>query len=248
MYKIIINADDFGLNESCTKAICNAFRAGLITDTTMVANGEAFDLALGAIKEYRLENKIGIHFNLTEGKPLTTNICDIEKFTHDGIFHGKVDRVKLFTKKERTAIYEELSAQIERLQNVGIVLSHVDSHHHIHTGIFLAPIFIKVCKEHGIQKIRIHRNIGRISRVKMIVKRLFNLWLKLNGFKVMQYFGAMEDVKFVGIKDNLEIMVHPEYDKAGTLIDKIDELDGHAVGRPLVLPAGEFILRGYRDL
>ena len=33
--RIIINADDFGQTESCTKAIYEAFESGLITDTTM---------------------------------------------------------------------------------------------------------------------------------------------------------------------------------------------------------------------
>lgn len=40
-YAVIINADDFGQTESCTRAIYEAFQKGLITDTTMVANGEA---------------------------------------------------------------------------------------------------------------------------------------------------------------------------------------------------------------
>lgn len=43
--RIIINADDFGQTESCTKAIYEAFESGLITDTTMVANGDAMELA-----------------------------------------------------------------------------------------------------------------------------------------------------------------------------------------------------------
>ena len=34
----IINADDFGLSESATNAITEAFRKGLISDTTMLAN------------------------------------------------------------------------------------------------------------------------------------------------------------------------------------------------------------------
>jgi predicted glycoside hydrolase/deacetylase ChbG (UPF0249 family) len=46
MIKVIINADDFGLNSLCTAAICQAFEQGLITDTTMVANGEAVEAAV----------------------------------------------------------------------------------------------------------------------------------------------------------------------------------------------------------
>ena len=66
--KIIINADDFGLNPSCTEAICKAFKNSLITDTTMVANGTVFEEAVDYIQKYQLQGKVGIHFNLTEGK------------------------------------------------------------------------------------------------------------------------------------------------------------------------------------
>lgn len=248
MYELIINADDFGLNESCTKAICQAFSESLITDTTMVANGTAFVEAVECIQKLGLQNKIGIHFNLTEGKPLTRAIASMPSFSENGAFHGKINRVKQLSKAEKSAVYEELSAQVEKLEQAGIEITHADSHHHIHTGIFIAPLFARVCKEHGINKVRLHRNIGSISKVKRIVKKLYNHWLHTEGFKTTEFFGSMEDVECVGVRDDLEIMVHPEFDQHGKLIDKVDELYGHAVGRQLVLPAREFIMRGYKDL
>ena len=39
---LIINADDFGMNESCNRAIVLAFQKGIITDTTLMANGHAY--------------------------------------------------------------------------------------------------------------------------------------------------------------------------------------------------------------
>lgn len=80
------------------------------------------------------------------------------------------------------------------------------------------------------------------------MKELYNHWLRIEGFKTTAFFGSMEDVELVGVRDGLEIMVHPEFDKYGNLIDKVDELDGYAVGGPLNPPTGEFILRGYKDL
>ena len=248
MDKIVINADDFGLNESCTKAICKAFCEGLITDTTMIANGTAFVESVKCIQRFGFQNKIGIHFNLTEGKPLTRTIASMQTFSENGVFHGKINRVKRLSKAEKYAVYEELSAQIEKLEKMGVEITHADSHHHIHTSIFIAPIFARVCNEHDIKKVRLHRNIGSISKVKRIVKKLYNYWLHMEGFKTTEFFGSMEDVEWVGVRDGVEIMVHPEFDKYGNLIDKVDEIDGHAVGRSLALPTGEFILRGYKDL
>jgi hypothetical protein len=248
MKKVTINADDFGLNSSCTAAICQAFEQGLITDTTMVANGEAFEAAVGDIEKYHIENKIGIHFNLTEGKPLTTAITQCPTFVSDGQFHGHIDRLKSLSKAEKKAVYEEFTAQIKRLETAGIKVIHADSHHHIHTGIFIAPIFARVCKEHGISKVRLHRNIGTIPTYKKWIKAIYNKWLRNKGFTTTEFFGSMEDVEKVGVCDNLEIMVHPEFDPQGVLIDKIDEVDGGAVGKELARPAGEYHLRGYKDL
>lgn len=248
MCKVIINADDFGLNCSCTKAICQAFEEGLITDTTMVANGEAFDEALAAIEKYGLQSKAGIHFNLTECKPITEEIQKSPSFVNDGAFHGKINRTKSLSKEEESAVYKEFSAQIERLEAAGIKVTHADSHHHIHTCPFIAPIFFRVCKEHNITKIRLHRNIGDIPFYKKIVKKAYNNRLRREGFKTTEYFGSMEDIRRAGLMDNLEIMVHPEYDKNGVLIDKVDEVDGNAAGEKLVLPSGDYLLRGYKDL
>ena len=57
-----------------------------------------------------------------------------------------------------------------------------------------------------------------------------------------------EDVRKVGLFNNLEIMVHPDYDRDGKLVDRTDEADGYAVGEPLVRPAGEYEFIGYIEL
>ena len=43
---------------------------GLITDTTKMANGNVFEVAIQNIKQYYLEDKMGIQFNLPAGKQL----------------------------------------------------------------------------------------------------------------------------------------------------------------------------------
>lgn len=248
MKTILINADDFGLNSSCTEAICEAFEKNLITDTTLVANGEAFQKALNAIKQYDLYSKVGIHFNLTEGMPLTEEIRKLDFFVNSGRFHGEVNRIRPLSKAEKNAVYEELTAQAKRLKAAGVKISHADSHHHIHTSLFIAPIVVRVCKEQKINKIRLHRNIGSISFLKRITKKIFNAWIVLKGFKTVKYFGSMEDVELTGIMDNLEIMVHPEYNARGELIDKTDVKAGVAMGLSLKKFDDNYKLKGYSDL
>ncbi len=250
MNKIIINADDYGLSVSSTEAILSAFRENLITDTTVLANGEDFDNAIQKAKDVGITDKLGIHFNLTEGKPLTKDICRFPEFVSNGEFHGKINRTKRLTKAQRRAIYTELTAQINKLLTVGIMPNHADSHHHIHTAIFIAPIVARVCKENGIKKIRLHRNIGCISKLKQIVKKAYNKWLSNKGFITTEYFGSLEDAKITEITGATEIMVHPDIDKNGELIDRADFIDGYPAGKKLVLPKGvkQEELMGYNTL
>ena len=96
---LIVNADDFGLTESCTKAIAEAFRLGLISSTTACANGEAIENAYRIANENGFLDRVGIHINLTEGAPLTEGIKNDPFFCESGVFHGKINRLKKPGKK-----------------------------------------------------------------------------------------------------------------------------------------------------
>lgn len=245
---VIINADDFGLNENCSIAIKKAFENGLITDTTIMANGAFFGAALELSRENHFDDKIGIHFNITEGIPLTETIKKMSAFTENGEFHGRINRVKPLSKAEKNAVYEELSAQIKKIEAAGLNITHADSHHHIHTAVFIAPIVIKVCKEHGINKIRLHRNVGNISLYKRYIKKAYNGVLHKNGFITTRFFGSLKDIRDGIILDNFEIMVHPDFDKKETLIDRTDIQDGYPIGKELTKIGDNITLTSYGEL
>ena len=247
---LIINADDFGLSDSVNRAITNAFKNAFISDTTMMANGEYFDEAAGMAKQNGFSDKIGIHFNLTEGIPLTDDIKKYSAFCENGVFHGNVNRLNPLCSAEKSAIYKELSAQVTKIKTAGFAIDHADSHHHIHTAVFIAPIVSLICKENSINKIRIHRNIGNIKPYKMLVKNLYNRNLRKNGFITTNYFGSLDDINGAELPDSLEIMVHPDYDENGTLIDRRDFISGFPAGVPLYNLSEEkhVELKAYGDL
>ena len=99
--------------------------------------------------------------------------------------------------------------------------------------MFIAPVVVKICKEHKIKKIRLHRNIGNISAGKKIVKKIYNCYLKAKGFKTTEFFGSLQDIELSFPDNALEIMVHPDYDANGVLIDRIDMENGNPIGKGL---------------
>ena len=248
--KIIVNADDFGLNTACSEATAEAFLRRIISDTTMLANGDAFKAALSLARENGFDKKIGIHFNITEGNPLTEDIKDCPFFAEGGSFHGKIKRLKPLSRKEKNALYTELTAQVIKLKANGVSITHADSHHHIHTGFFIFPVVSRVCRENGINKIRLHRNVGKIPAYKRIVKKKFNKMLQKKGFTTTGFFGSLEDIAFKNIPGSLEVMVHPDYDINGNLIDRTgyDEKSGCAAGRPLTEISGDAEMTCFGDI
>lgn len=247
---LIINADDFGLSDSVNRAVATALEKELISDTTIMANGVCFEEAVALAKEEGFSDKVGIHFNLTEGEPLTDDIKECPSFCENGIFHHRNNRLKPLNSTEKQAVYNELRSQVEKIRAAGIVIDHADSHHHIHTAFFIAPIVFRICKENGIDKIRLHRNIGNVPSYKRIIKNLYNKALRKKGFITTDYFGSLKDISDTPLPDKLEIMVHPDYDKNDILIDRRDFIDGIPAGVPLysAADAKEINLISYGDL
>lgn len=232
MTAVIINADDFGMSESCTKAIVECFEKGLVTDTTMLANGVYFDEAVKLAKLHGFDDKIGIHLNLTEGEPLTEDIKGCPRFVTDGRFNKSYDRALPLSAEEQDAIYKELTAQAVKLEKAGLSITHADSHHHIHTGVWIAPIASRVCREHGIEKIRMIRNLGG-RRVSSADEVRYKEQLKEYGLISTRYFTYMSDIQGMDIPDSTEILVHPDYDEHGSLIDRKGKEKGIPFGNPI---------------
>ena len=236
---VIINADDFGMNESCSRAIARAFFEGLITDTTMMATGEYFDKAVLLAKERGFSDRIGIHFNLTEGTPLTQGVCSVQAFVRDGRFCKRYEWNHDLTEEQAQAVYDELCAQVEKLKKAGIGITHADSHHYLHNAPYLAPIFVKVCREFGIKKIRLQRNLGAGERSSDR-----NAYYREQGFRMTKYFARLRDLEHIAVPDDTEILVHPDFDKNGRLIDRRGTADGHPIGAPL----SDLKKQGFSDL
>ncbi len=78
--QVIVNADDFGLSACENAVIFGAFQAGVISSATAMANMPAFEAACVMAQHPMLEGRIGLHFNLTYGRPLSQSILGRSNF------------------------------------------------------------------------------------------------------------------------------------------------------------------------
>lgn len=129
---LIINADDLGMSSEFNQAICSLMTQGIVSSTSLMANGRAYDEAIQDIHKFDLKN-IGIHLTLT---------CDgfenKNKITYSSVTHARSIEDKngvLFSSQHDFAInasdediINEIYSQIMKIQNDGIEFTHIDNH------------------------------------------------------------------------------------------------------------------------
>ncbi len=69
MKSLIVNADELGLTEGVSQGIANAHKYGMVTSASLMANGQAFGMAV-AISKRALRLSVGVHLALTRGLPV----------------------------------------------------------------------------------------------------------------------------------------------------------------------------------
>lgn len=260
MIKVIINADDFGLDENRTLAIMEAYQQGWITTTTIMVNMPYYQYAVELAKNSSLFYNIGLHLNLTEGKPLTDKIKKSPIFCNeDGTFNAKFHHSKKYRlwlpNYEREAVKMEINEQIDRYREMGLTCFHIDSHHHVHTDYSITTLLMPIVKKKGFKTIRLSRNIGcGLSPMKILYKYIINKKMASSLKTNADYFCIFADFLLVkeSIRDGstIEIMTHPLYSRNGKvdMLGQLTEYHGNYQGikQFFCKKNKKFLMMGYK--
>ena len=137
MKYLIVNADDFGFTPDVNEGIVAAHRQGILTATTLMANGPAFDHAVRLAHE-NPSLDVGCHLVLVGGEGYPATIPELVR----ALAQRKIQ------------VYEELSGQVRRILSAGIQPTHLDTHKHTH---LLPPVLnavAQISSEFGIPWVR----------------------------------------------------------------------------------------------
>ena len=159
MRRLIVNADDFGFTAGVNRAIVEAHTHGIVTSSTLMANGRAFEDAVRLAKSVpRLS--VGCHVVLIDGEPvLDAKLLPSITSAHStgGRFR---DRLQFFAARalagrlDSGEIEAEASAQIRKLQSAGISVSHLDTHKHTHLFPAVLRPLLRAARGCGVRAIR----------------------------------------------------------------------------------------------
>ncbi len=72
MKELIVNADDFGLSSGANRAIIRAWQEGILTSTSLMAGGKAFDEAVDLARE-NPGLQVGLHLTLVQGRAVASH-------------------------------------------------------------------------------------------------------------------------------------------------------------------------------
>ena len=247
MRRLIVNADDFGFTSGVNRAIVEAHTHGVVTSSTLMANGKAFAEATELIT--RTPNlSIGCHVVLIDGEPVLGS-DQLPSLTASGYFR---DGLKQFAARSVAGrmnpdeISAEATAQIRKIQSAGIVVSHIDTHKHTHVFPQILRPLLKAAADCGVRSLRNPfgprfplRSSQLLARPKLwtryaevqILRRFagkFRESVKRAGFATpdgtlgIEVTGTLDETLFLAIARSIpdgtwEFVCHPGYNDADLL-------------------------------
>ena len=174
----------------------DAYQAGQLSSTTLMVNmpgtEEAVDLA-----ERHPGLGVGLHFNLTEGRPLTDARSLVDT---DGelLLRGELIRRSVRGRVEADEITRELTAQLDRFVSFGLTPTHLDSHQHVHMVPTVFRAMASVLSER-IPALRVVVPAGHHTARPQPATMAVNALLRLCAASIRRRFPGRTNDRFVSL-------------------------------------------------
>lgn len=214
---LIINADDLGLSSAVNDAVFALMCAGRVTSATALVAAPAFQDAVARSRAFP-GCSFGVHLCLTAFKPLTAAgiFSELGLLEGDGRFNGQIRAIRP-SRRAVAAVAEEWTAQVAAAQSAGLAISHLDSHHHVHTVAWLLPALKHVQRRFGIRRVRVSMNLFgpayHPGLPRRLGKFLWNLALRrVYATRTTDFFSSVtlfKDRPGRCARRSCELMAHP---------------------------------------
>ncbi len=188
--RLIINADDFGFTAGVNRAIVEAHERGIVTSSTLMANGRAFNDAV-VLSKAAPRLSVGCHVVLIDGEPVAdaSHLRSLAS-PQSGVARFS-DSLKSFAARALTGrlsaeeIEAETTAQIRKLQAAGICVSHVDTHKHVHLFPAVLQPVLRAARACGIRAIRNPFGPRKPLKSSQLLRRP-NLWTRYAEVRILR--------------------------------------------------------------
>jgi predicted glycoside hydrolase/deacetylase ChbG (UPF0249 family) len=241
--RLIVNADDFGFTAGVNRAIVEAHSRGVVTSSTLMANGQAFaEAAQLALTLPKLS--VGCHVVLTDGVPVL-GAAQLPSLTTNSNFR---DGMITFAARaiaggiDAGEITAEAASQIRKIQSAGITVSHVDTHKHTHLFPKILRPVLRAAAVCGVRAVRNPFGPRLPLQSSHLLARPV-LWKRYVEVRVLGSFAG----KFREAVDQ-EGFTTPDGTLGIVVTGALDETLFHAIARSIPEGTWEFVCHpGYND-
>ncbi|MEI2764772.1 MAG: ChbG/HpnK family deacetylase [Dermatophilaceae bacterium] len=194
---LVVTADDLGLTVGVNRGIRRAHLDGIVTATSLLAVGGAFD---DAVRMLRVTPTLdaGVHLALVGEDPPVLTATEVPTLVdRRGRFPLTYRQflVRAATGRVDDAdVRRELQAQLARVRAGGIPVTHLDTHQHVHLWPTVASAVLDLAAEHGIGHVRLPRShrAGPVSLGVNALSVALGRQLRRRGLPVADYAGLDE--------------------------------------------------------
>lgn len=209
---IVVNADDLGISEAVNNAIFDCHDQGVVSSATLLVGGPAVEHALRGAKERPLLG-VGLHLDTSEFPPMSPAFAEVRRSnpTLD------VRQTKAMSPSLVRAVLDEWTAQLDAARDLGVDLTHLDSHHFDHVNPLLLPVIGTVVRTSGVKKVRGMHNlwVESPSWPVVAVKKAHRTAMRYLGATTTSYMCDVGSFLTLAAADRLpsdgtfELMAHP---------------------------------------
>ena len=176
MRRLVVTGDDFGFSRGVNRAIVEAHEKGVLTSASLMVTGDAWEEAVSLARAHpRLA--VGLHLVIVCGRSVLSRAEVPHLVDHAGFFRTSPTRAGLLYQLHpaaRAELRREIRAQLERFQQTGLPLDHVDGHLHLHVHPVVVDVLAELAAEFGIPAVRFpsedFRLALRLDRTKIAAK------------------------------------------------------------------------------
>lgn len=164
MKRIVLGADDYGQAEAVSRGIIDLILADRLTATSALVTFDHWPTHARWLLPCREKAALGLHLNLTEGKPLSAGFRK-----HYGETFPALGRLLLrasLGQLQQAVVVEELNAQLEAFKSaMGFYPAYLDGHQHVHHFPVVRAALRQVyealqLKALGVRIRSVHRDLG----------------------------------------------------------------------------------------
>jgi predicted glycoside hydrolase/deacetylase ChbG (UPF0249 family) len=225
---LVVNADDMGLTPGVCRAVHRGHTDGVVTSTSVLAVGTAFDEAAARLRDLP-GLAVGAHLAIVGEDPPLLSAGEIPTLVdRDGRFplsYRTVVARGVAGRIDPDDVRREFAAQLERVAGIGVRITHLDTHQHTHLWPAVAGVVVELARNAGVPSVRLptSRRRGPLGLGVRLLSGRLRARLQRAGLRTTEDYagldeaGALDRARFAGSLGRLarsgaasaEVNTHP---------------------------------------